>query len=151
MSSRIPRWSDVHDKGASPRALALRDWLIEPHQRLGAQWEEQFVAGMVELLASATLDDCVYAGFEFDPVRKALRGKTIWDRGYWASIEFSADDASTARHRAVCFIRMDEYGTRVWIDGAALPVPCDDGVPLAEPHVGEVANGAPARVIPLDK
>lgn len=134
MSNRIPSWSEVHHKGASPRALALQAWVTEPDQRLGAQWEERFVAGLVDYLSGATLDDCVYAGFEFDPVRKPLRGKTVWDKGYWASIEFSADDASTARHRAVCYSRMDEYGARVWVDGAALPVPSDDGLPRTDPY-----------------
>jgi hypothetical protein len=64
MSNRIPNWSDVHARGASLRALALQAWVTEPDRRLGAQWEEVFVPGLVEHLARATLDDCVYAGFD---------------------------------------------------------------------------------------
>ncbi len=124
----------MHAKGASPRALALQAWLIEPEQRLGEHWQERFVPGLAELLAGATLEDCVYAGFEFDPVRTPLRGKLVCDQGCLAIIEFSGDDAGTARHRAVCISWMDEFGTRAWVDGDELPVPSDDGVPLGDPY-----------------
>jgi hypothetical protein len=141
MSNRIPGWSEVHARGASPRALALRDWFIGPEQRLGAQWHEPFVAGLAERLISATLDDCVYAGFKFDPVRRPLRGKVVGDDGCLAVVEFSTDDASTARHSAVYISWMDAYGTWVWVDGVALPVPSHEGcnevqarLPLADPY-----------------
>jgi hypothetical protein len=123
----------VHAKGASPRALALRAWLVEPAQRLGARWHEPFVTGLAERLADATLDDCVFAGFQFDAVRTPPLGTVVCDDGSFATIEFSAD-AGTARHRAMCIGWMDEYGTRVWVDGAELPVPSDDGLPLADPY-----------------
>ena len=90
--------------------------------------------GLAELLAGATLEDCVYAGFEFDPVRTPLRGKLVCDQGCLAIIEFSGDDAGTARHRAACISWMDEFGTRAWVDGDELPVPSDDGVPLGDPY-----------------
>jgi hypothetical protein len=124
----------VHATGASPRALALRDWLIDPAQRFGARWHEPFVSGLAERLASATLDDCVFAGFEFDAVRTPPLGTAVCDGGCFATIEFSADDAVAARHRAVCISWMNEYGTRVWVDGIELPVPSDDGLPLADPY-----------------
>ena len=133
MTNRIPHSNEVFAKGASPLALELESWLIKPRQRLGTQWHQPFVAGLAERLAGATLDDCVYAGFEFDPVRTPLRGKVVGD-GCLAVIEFSSEDASTARHRAVYISWMNDYGTLVWVDGMALAVPSDDGLPLADPY-----------------
>jgi hypothetical protein len=131
--NRIPTWSDVHASGASPRALALQAWLIEPQQRLGPAWQEPFVNGLADLLAAASVDDCVYAGFEFDPAREPLRG-TLVDQGCLVSVEFSGGGDAPG-HRAVCIAWMDDIGAHVWIDGMALPVPIDEtGSPQANPH-----------------
>jgi hypothetical protein len=123
----------VHEKGPSPRARALQAWFIEPATRLGPAWRQPFVTGLAELLSLATLDDCVYAGFEFDPAFKPLQG-TVVAHECLASIEFS-DPGDIPAHRAVCIGWMDDEGVRAWVDGVALPVPTDeDGAPQGNPH-----------------
>ena len=123
----------MHAKGATARARDLAAWWVEPEARLGAQWQAPFVAGLAERLADATLDDCVYAGFEFDAAREPLRGSVV-HHGVEASIEFSAAHAA-ARHRAVCIGWIDDATARVWVDGSALAVPADDDAwPQANPH-----------------
>jgi hypothetical protein len=118
--NNIPRWSDVHIKGASPHAQAMLAWLREPQRRLGPSWQEPFVNGLVELLTPATLEDCVYAGFEFDPVRQPLLG-TLIENDHLMKIEFSA----ARGHRAVSISRTDWEGAWLWVNGVALTIPCD--------------------------
>jgi hypothetical protein len=135
MPHRLPTWSEVNAQGASPTALALRDALMHPPDRQPAPHEpEAFVDVLSRLLARATVQDCVWAGFTFDAARSPLYGCLV-EHGCRASIELSGDDASSALHRAVCVGWIDDYGTRAWVDGVELPVPRDeDGRPQADPH-----------------
>jgi hypothetical protein len=123
----------VHEKGPSPHAHALEAWFIEPARRLGPEWRQPFVTGLAELMALATLDDCVYAGFEFDPAFKPLQGTAVAQECL-ASIEFS-DPGDVAAHRAVCIGWMNDESARAWVDGVELPVPMDeDGAPQGNPY-----------------
>ncbi|MFL6664085.1 MAG: hypothetical protein ACJ8G7_18085 [Rhizobacter sp.] len=123
----------MHEKGPSPLAHALQAWFIEPATRIGAEWQKPYVRGLAELLAHATLDDCVYAGFEFDPAFKPLQGTAVAHECL-ASIEFS-DPGDVAAHRAVCIGWMNDDGARAWVDGVELPVPVDDeGAPQGNPY-----------------
>ena len=129
----IPTWSDVQARGPSARARALSDWWIEPQQRLGPSWREPFVAGLIERMAHATLDDLVYAGYEFERSDATWRG-TVVRYGCYASIEFCAPRPDAA-HRAACIGWMNERTVRAWVDGVALGGSTDEqGRPQANPH-----------------
>lgn len=134
MPHRLPPWSEVHAE-VSPRAQALEDWLLDPGLRQGPGWRERFAEGWARLLAEATVKDCLYVGFRFEPGRSPLRGR-LSDQGWLGTVEFCGDDARAARHRAVCVSWIDDYGARAWVDGVELPVPrAGDGCPLADPHL----------------
>jgi hypothetical protein len=128
--NNIPRWSDVHIKGASPHAQAMLAWLRQPQQQLGPSWQAPFVKGFVELLTQATLEDCVYVGFEFDPVRRPLLG-TLIENDHLMKIEFSP----VLAHRGVSISHNDWEGAWIWVNGVALAIPCDsNGWPQADQY-----------------
>jgi hypothetical protein len=118
----------VHDKGASPHALAMQAWLPAPEARWGPAWQAPFGNGFAELLAVATVEDCVFVGFEFDPVREPLWG-TLIENHYTFVVEFSHD----GQHRDVCASHIDWEGALVWVDGVPLTIPLDiNGWPQAD-------------------
>jgi hypothetical protein len=134
MPHRLPTWSEVHAQGPSPTALALRDWLMAPARQPGPHEPDAFVDGLARLLAVATVEDCIYAAFEFDPARSPLYGKLV-EQGVLASIELCGGFPPAAAHRAVCVGWIDDRGTRAWVDGVELPLPRDEeGRPRADPQ-----------------
>jgi hypothetical protein len=130
----LPLWSDIHMRGASAHARAMVAWLGEPPPTIGLDWQRgevrRFLDGFAALVNAATVDDCIYAGFEFDRTRRPLLGYT-YEHHYAFEVAYSPAGAhliSSAAHN-------HWRGALYWVGDRMLGVPLDtNGWPLADPR-----------------
>ena len=128
-------------RGPTALARALSDGWVEPQQRLGPAWQQPFVAGLADRMAHATLDDLVFAGYEFEPSADSWRG-TVVRHGCYASIEFSAPRPDAA-HRAVCIGWMNDRTVR-WVASTIAVKAVESmqySLPILPPNVTRHSSG----------